>query len=273
MKTCDFLNTIETTKKYVSRDTSRAALCGVYIEYTAHSQTIEITATNGHILYHETIKEEQNGDKDFSFIFDGVQYVKDNKKELKNSGFPVHFDNLRTVYGIDAGPYPNYRVSIPAEDRHPFTIIIDKPGIFGAFIDPLKGLTAATSKATKLLRMHIDHEKEQIHFKTVSTAHNYPGTIHAHTTPVDVLTETAPHFDGPSELERVGFNGDLLYTVARTIWDFNTYNPHTNKKNKTFENIAIRWGFTSKIGASVMRCRRSNTREILALIMPLRIFD
>ncbi|MCP4209807.1 MAG: hypothetical protein GY767_22590 [Shimia sp.] len=48
---------IKKAARYASKDQSRGAICGVFLEYRATDNTLTVTATDGHILYSRVIRD------------------------------------------------------------------------------------------------------------------------------------------------------------------------------------------------------------------------
>ena len=238
-----FKNLVEKSSFAVSRDESRASLCGVLWEQK--DGQMDMIATDGHRLGLSYIQSEG---EDFSVIVSpkSLNHVVKTAENVGIEEIQFSFNEKQVIFTVDTfilntklidGPYPDYNKGIPKEFSK--TAVIDREEL----ISIVRRVAIFTNKKTNLIKFTFNENE-----LSVSASNR------------DILAEATQtvsvEYEGDSAIT-LGFNHFFLTEILNII-----------------KTPKVTFKLNAEVSAVIiLPVEESSVSEDIYLLMPLRIFE
>ena len=258
-----FYNTVSHAAKYVAKEKhiSNESLRFIKVHYIPFSESLEFTATNGHVLYNESI-EATSADhvSEFSMLLDAKAFLAGAKPQ-KKSGHHIDLDKIDKLYGDKKSlNYPNWEKAVPNHYQTELSFAHHDSKAFSDLLLLNKRIGACASKVTNLIKFDINCDRGTYVFSVKDNELCFTSSSDEHL--INVKSCNNDH--------ETGFNNTYLNQCFQDVWDFQAW--HNGSKARALSAVPFKWGMNYATSATVMESEKTGSRLKL-LIMPLRIYS
>ena len=228
---------INKTLYAVSKDEIKPALQGVLFD---NKEKLNIVATDGAKLVKIEIEKKEELDKNIivptKFLNLIKSYIKnENKIFISENHLKIEIDNMKISSRLINQKFPDYTSVIPLENDK--KVRVDRDSLLAS----VKRVSIFSNRSTNQINMNFKDNKI-----TISTKD--PENVSSGTETIDC--------DYKGEEINIGFNGDYLKETIK------------NQKEGTIE-----FSMKSSVSATLFKGEKTKEKDILSLLMPIRISD